>query len=391
MSENLRLLVIADEEGTEAALLDERGLVEYRAEWPDSRSAVGDIYKGRVTRVEKGLGAAFVDIGAERAGFLPLADLPDVPTEGQALVVQVTRDALEGKGARLTAKPTLAGILLVLSPHAPGVSLSSRIGEIRDRERLFAIVEGLARDGEGLVARTAAGAASAEALEAEVGRLRAAWGDVADRARAAEAPSLLYESEDVVLRLLSENAGRLSEVVADSRREAERLRAFCAGVLPGLDGRITHVPERDWPLSRDDILEQAEAALEERVQLPSGGWLLFEPGQTLTAVDVNTGRAVGDPHGRADAEPAILKTNLEAAAVIARQLRLRNIGGVIVIDFVDIRDPRGRERIVSALRGALAGDPAPTRVEPMSRLGLVEMTRRRRGPTLRAMLEEPEA
>lgn len=391
MTGELRLLVIADEEGIEAALVDERGLVEYRAEWPDSRSAVGDIYKGRVTRVEKGLGAAFVDIGAERAGFLPLADLPDVPTEGQTLIVQVTRDAIENKGARLTAKPTLAGILLVLAPYAPGVSLSSRIGEVRDRERLFAIVEGLAREGEGLVARTAAAGATAAALEAEIGRLRAAWDDVSARAREAAAPSLLYSSEDVVLRMLSENAGRLTEVVADTRREADRLRAFCADVLPELDGRITHMPERDWPLSRDDILEQAEAALEPRVQLPSGGWLLFEPGQTLTAVDVNTGRAVGDAYGRADAEPLILKTNLEAAAVIARQLRLRNIGGVIVIDFVDIREPRARERIVSTLRSALANDPAPTRVEPMSRLGLVEMTRRRRGPTLRAMLEEPEA
>jgi ribonuclease G len=391
VNSELRLYVMADEEGTEAALIDAHGLVEYRAEWPDSRSAVGDIYKGRVSRVEKGLGAAFVDIGAERAGFLPLADLPRVPTEGESLIVQVSRDAFEGKGARLTGKPTLAGILLVLSPFAPGVSLSSRIGEIRDRERLFAIVEGLAREGEGLVARTAAGGASAAALAAEIDRLRAAWADVATRAEQAEAPSLLYQSEDVVLRLLSENAGRLAEVVADTRREAERLRAFCAGVLPELDGRITHLPERDWPLSRDEILERAEAALEPRVQLPSGGWLLFEPVQTLTAIDVNTGRAVGDAYGRADAEPAILKTNLEAAAVIARQLRLRNIGGIIVIDFIDIREPRARERIVSALRGALAADPSPTRVEPMSRLGLVEMTRRRRGPTLAAMLEEPES
>jgi ribonuclease G len=387
VSRDFRLMVIADAEGTEAALLDGRGLLEYRVEDRDGPSAIGDIHKGQVARVEKGLGAAFVEIGEERAGFLPLNELDTVPAEGESLVVQVVREAFEGKGARLTARPTLAGILLVLSPFAPGVSLSSRIGETRERERLIPIVEGLAQQGEGLVARTAAAGASAEALQAEIGRLRGAWADVGARAGPAEAPALLYRGEDVAMRLLGENAGRLEEVVASSRREAERLRSLCEGVLPGLGARIVHVPERDWSPSRDEILEQAEAALEPRVALPSGGSLLFEPGHTLTAVDVNTGRAVGDAYGRADAEPTMLKTNLEAAEAIARQLRLRNIGGIVVIDFIDVRDPRARERVVSALRAALAGDPAPTRVEPMSRLGLVEMTRRRRGPSLRAMLE----
>jgi ribonuclease G len=379
-------LVSADAEGTEAALVDAHGLLEYRVENREARSNVGDIHVGQVSRVEKGLGAAFVDIGQERAGFLPLADVESVPTEGDSLLVQVVRDGFEGKGPRLTARPTLAGILLVLAPSAPGVSLSSRIGEIRERERLFPIVEALARPGEGLVARTAAAGASEDSLKAEMSRLRAVWTDVSERAETADPPALLYRGEDVALRMLADNAGRLEEIVAGSRREAERLRGLCEGVLPGLGERIVHLAERDWTPSREEILEQAEAALEPRVGLPSGGWLLFEPGHTLTAVDVNTGRAVGDSYGRADAEPAVLNTNLEAAAEIGRQLRLRNIGGIIVIDFIDVRDPRGRERVVSALRGALAGDPAATRVEPMSRLGLVEMTRRRRGAPLRAML-----
>jgi Rne/Rng family ribonuclease len=387
MSRDLRLLVSADAEGTEAALFDAGGLLEYRIEDRDGPSAVGDIHKGQVSRVEKGLGAAFVEIGEERAGFLPLSELETVPAEGDSLVVQVVREAFEGKGARLTARPTLAGILLVLSPFAPGVSLSSRIGDTGERERLMAIIEGLAHEGEGLVARTAANGASPDSLKAEMGRLRAAWRDVDARAQTADPPSLLYRGEDAALRLLAENAGRLHEVVTDSRRAAERLQSLCEGVLPGLGERIVYRPERDWSPSWDEVVEQAEAALEPRVGLPSGGWLLFEPGQTLTAVDVNTGRSVGDAYGRADAEPTMLKTNLEAAEAIARQLRLRNIGGIIVIDFIDIRDQRARERVVSALRASLAGDPAPTRVEPMSRLGLVEMTRRRRGPSLRAMLD----
>jgi Rne/Rng family ribonuclease len=386
VTRDLRLMIIAEAVGTVAALVDGRGLLEYRVEDRDDPSGIGDIHKGQVSRVEKGLGAAFVEIGEERAGFLPLSELDTVPAEGESLVVQVVREAFEGKGARLTARPTLAGILLVLSPFAPGVSRSTRIGEIRERERLTPIVEALAREGEGLVARTAAAGASPDSLEAEMVRLRAAWADVGTRAASADPPALLYRGEDAAMRMLGENAGRLAEVVADSRREAERLKSLCEGVLPGLGERIAYVPERDWSLSRDEILEQAEAALEPRVGLPSGGSLLFEPGHTLTAVDVNSGRATGDAYGRADAEPTMLKTNLEAAEAIARQLRLRNIGGIIVIDFIDMRDTRARERVVSALRAALAGDPAPTRVEPMSRLGLVEMTRRRRGPSLTAML-----
>ncbi|MBX6322818.1 MAG: ribonuclease E/G [Rhodospirillaceae bacterium] len=386
MTRTLRLFIGADADGTEAALLDGRGLLEYRVERRAAPSGAGNIHCGRVSRVEKGLGAAFVDIGEERAGFLPLADLAAIPAEGETLLVQVVREAFGGKGARLTARPTLAGILLVLTPATPGISLSARIDDIRERERLVMLVEGLVREGEGVVARTAAAGASLDSLKAEMARLRAAWVDVQARAETAEPPALLYRGEDAALRLVAENAGRLAEVTVNSRREAERLQALCDGVLPGMAERILHRPEREWSPSREEILEQAEAALEPRVGLPSGGSLLFEPGQTLTAVDVNSGRAVGDPYGRADAEPTLLKTNLEAAAEIARQLRLRNIGGIVVIDFIDMREPRSRERVVSALRNALAADPAPTRVEPMSRLGLVEMTRRRRGPSLRAML-----
>jgi ribonuclease G len=306
----VRRLFIAAEHGTQSAALlgDDERLEGYWRFGAGRESLVGDRFFGRVTAIDRALDAAFVEIGTDRPGFLPLSHCPTPPVEGDALAVEVTRDPVEEKGARLTAR--LGGA--------------------------FALPAG------------------------------------------AKPPLRLTRASPLV-RLLGRLGGEI-EVFVDTRRSAEALGADFAGE-PRL--HIAHSPQRDWPASLAELEADAAAALESRVELPSGGWLLFEPCRTLTVIDVNSGAARGS-----GGERTWLKTNLEAAAEVARQLRLRHIGGIVVIDFIDLKSPVRRREVAEALRLAVASDWEPCWTGPMSRLGLIEMTRRRSGPTLAEMLEE---
>ncbi len=361
------------------ALWADDRLAEYVVEPAASDGRPGDIYLGRVTGVDRGLDAAFVDIGLARPGFLPLGESGERPTDGAAVVVQVTRGAQGDKGARLRARPVLAGRLLDFDPHRPGVRLPERTPEW---QRLADLVRRLAGPGDGFVLRRAASGSGAEALAAEADRLRAFWAGVLTRAAAAKPPARLHHDGDPVYRLLRDQAGPPpAEIVFDTRAAAAAARAALAAVAPDLAGRVVYRPARDWVPSEAEIADDVAAALEPRAPLPSGGWLLFEPGETLTAIDVNTGTAQGQ-----GAERTLLHCNLEAAAEIAHQLRLRNIGGIVIVDFVDLKSKDHRRQVVEALGRAVALDPCACSVGSMSRLGLVEMTRRRRGPSLAARL-----
>lgn len=297
-----------------AALCEGPRLVEIVIERPERPSHAGDVHLGRLIEADRGLGAAFVEIGLGRPGLLPLRELKPVPSAGAAILVQVVRDPRGDKGARLTARL----------------------------------------------------AADREALE------RAA--------ATARAPARLHRA-DPLLRLIGENAGAIEDIACDGRRRAAALAEALAKRLPDLAGRVRFRPRRDWVPSAPELVEQIEAALEPGAPLPSGGSLLFEPGETLTAVDVDSGGTAGGT-----GERALLRADLEAAAAIPRQLRLRNIGGIVVVDFIDLRRLEDRRRVAEALRAGLAADPAAGWSGPMSRLGLVELTRRRRGPSLSEML-----
>jgi ribonuclease G len=275
-------------------------------------SLVGERFLGRVTMIDRGLGTAFVDIGLAKPGFLPLSASPTPPVEGQAVTVEVSRDPVAGKGARLTG----------------------RIG------KAVALPRG-------------------------------------------SKPPMRLSHDGPLRRLIGQLGGGLS-IHPDTRRMADELTALVAKFPAGRKISVEHRPQRDWPLSMTEIEGEAAAALEPRVELRSGAWLLFEPGQTLTAVDVNSGTAQGSATS-GSSEALWLKINLAAAKEIARQLRLRHMGGIVVIDFIDVKEATARRQVSEALRQAVAEDWEPCWVGGMSRLGLVEMTRRRAGPTLAEM------
>jgi ribonuclease G len=304
-----RLFVAAEQAPLRAALVDDNDRLQGAWQFAEGRdSMVGDRFLGRVLKIDSGLETAFVDIGLVQPGFLPLAACPTRPVEGQAVTVEVSRDPVAGKGARLTA----------------------RIGE-------------------------------AVALPAGT------------------RPPQRLTREGPLRRLLGRLGGDL-EIFTDTRRGAEEMEALAATLPAGRRLRIEHRPQRDWSPKMAEIEVDVAAALEPRVDLPSGGWLLFEPGKTLTVIDVNSGTAQGSA-----GERLWLKIDLEAAREIARQLRLRHIGGIVVIDFIDLKAALQRRQVSEVLRQAVAGDWEPCWVGTMSRLGLVEMTRRRSGPTLSEM------
>jgi ribonuclease G len=364
------------------AWIRERRLVELHLEEVGRESLIGNIYLGRVMRVERGLGAAFVEFGAMQPGFLPLAEIDGNAAEGRTVTVQVTRDPIGNKGARLTGRPTLKGMFLALTPSRRGIALSARVRDKAERERLTREVKTLAAAGEGVIVRGAAQGATAAALADDVARLRALWREVETEQSKAVTPRCLYRELAVDLRLLRDHGASFREIAYDERRAAEVAQrwAIANGLVPLAD-LIAYRRADQWIPSLPEIEEEVEAALTPEVELASGARLRFEPGKTLTAIDVDTGANVGGPSS-ADAERTLLRVNLEAADEIARQIRLRNLGGIIVVDFIDVKLAEHRRRVADRLRQAVGADPRPCWVGTMSRLGLVEMTRQRRGPGL---------
>src|SRR5262249_42642506 len=253
-------------------------------------------------------------------GFLPLSETAEPPVEGASMLVQVEREPRRGKGPRLSGRPTLMGARLIFSPTRPGVTISSRITDAAERRRLDDLINGLSETGEGWIVRTAAVHAEPEILRSEVGRLRAAWRDMSARKQASTSPSCVHRELAIDRRLLRDHAGRFAEVIFDRRGPAEAARDWCEDLRLDVATQIISRPSSDWTLSPVDILEQIDDALDAAVELPSGGIVRFDPTPTLTAVDVDSGRATGFA-GDLGAEKVFLQTNLEAADVIADQLR----------------------------------------------------------------------
>ncbi len=386
---------------TRVALMSGGRLIEVLVERTGAASLVGNIYLGRVVAVVRKLDAAFVDIGAGQDGFLALPEArpPDVSTgagggdgigdyvnEGDAVVVQVQRDPVEDKGAKLTTRITLAGTGLIFRPRQPGVSLSRRITDEGDRQRLAQLVEGLVPDGAaqdcGFIVRTAAAEAGAKAIEADAARLIGRWRDIRLARADSRAPAALYAGPGPACRALRDFGGPgIRKIIADDTQVLTEVRAFCAAEAPAWADLIERHDGPEDLFEAFGVEEQIDAALSPVAGLGCGGSLIISQTPALCAIDVNAGGADGGTRSQ-----TALAVNLDAAAEIAHQIRLRNLSGLIVVDFVAVRDDRRKRQILDAFRDACAADPLRPHVVGYTRLGLVEMTRPRHGLSLRDVI-----
>lgn len=373
---------------TRIALLDGARTVEVHHHRAAAKSLVGNLYLGRVTGLLPGANGAFIDIGADRPGFLNAADArPDnhgavAPIgrylhEGAAVLVQVSREALRDKGPRLTLRPNLVGRFLVFNPGRGGVDLSPRIAPKAERERLTRLIGEAAEAGDGFTLRSAAKGAAADAILRDMASLHDAWGGANLRRGGASPPACLWTAPEPLERALMEHCG-LRRVVIDDAKTLARAKHL----MIGTDAVFEHYRESE-PLFEHFAVEEAlEMALAPRIALPSGGAVTIEETEALCAIDVDSGGAAGSAAG--------LRVNREAADAIARQLRLRAIGGIIVIDFLRMTKRGHRRQVIEALATALADDREAVAPKEFSKLGLVEMRRRRSRPSLSELLGAPK-
>jgi len=387
------------------AVVVEQGVVqELFIERANRRGLTGNVYKGRVSRVLPGMQAAFIDIGLDRAAFLHASDImpppglePDVDApamnsvrdlvnEGDAVLVQVLKDPLGSKGARLSTYVTLPSRLLVYMPQGRGIGVSARIEQESERLRLREIVQDCVGGRGGWIVRTAAEDAGFEELRADTMFLARLWEVVRERGQGAPAGELVHEDLALPLRVLRDLLGQQVErVLVDAPPAHERMTAFTRTFMPTLAGRIELYESKRPIFDLYGIDDEIERALDRKVPLKSGGYLMIDQTEALTTIDVNTGAFVG----YRNLEDTIYRTNLEAAVAIARQLRLRNLGGIIVVDFIDMQDLEHRRQVLQALERALAGDHTRTHLSAVSALGLVEMTRKRTRESLEHQLCRP--
>jgi ribonuclease E len=381
---------------TQIALLEGRTLVEhYISRISDDATQIdGNIYRGRVQNVLPGMEAAFIDIGTPKNAVLYHGDVrydtDDVESHGaggqprieqllrpgQSILCQVTKNPIGAKGARLTQEVSLPGRFVVLVPNSTAYGISKRLDD-SERRRLRRIVDAIRPEGHGLIVRTAAAGASAEELEADVERLTRQWQEIASRSTEGQGPQLLYREPAIAVRVIREELNReYRAVVIDDLDLYEQVRDYVEAVNPELAERVEYfdAAAEDLPVfERYHVHEQLHKALDRKVWLPSGGSLVIDRTEALTVIDVNTGKNVGTTN----LEETVYRNNLEAAEEVARQLRLRDIGGIIVIDFIDMEVRENRDKVGAALRSALARDKTRTQVFDISELGLVEMTRKR--------------
>ena len=388
---------------TRVAIVENGAVQELHLERALERGLVGNIYAGRVARVLPGMQSAFIDVGLERAAFLHVADLyrdegngrdgaPPVPIEkqvfeGQTLVVQVIKDPIGSKGARLSSQISIAGRLLVFLPQDDRIGISQKIGSQDLREQLRSRMQALAGEaGGGFILRTNAEEASDAELAEDIRYLRATWAAIRERAFKAAPGSLLHQDLSLVERVLRDlTTEQTASVRIDSRMQYELLRDFGARYTPTSVAKLEHYSGERPIFDLFAIDQEVERALARRVELKSGGYLIIDQTEALTTVDVNTGGYVG----ARNFDETVFKTNLEAAHAIARQLRLRNLGGIIILDFIDMARPEHQEAVLAELRKQLARDRTKITVSGFTQLGLVEMTRKRTRESLAHLLCEP--
>ena len=400
---------------TRVAYMENGSLVDLKIERKQSPTLVGSVHRGKVMRVLPGMQAAFVDIGLDRAAFLYVGDVrgdmdaetgelyePPVPpehedpssqkpriqellTEGQWIQVQVAKDPLGSKGARITTHISLPGRNVVFMPTLAHLGVSRRIEDPEERERLRKIIEGIEVKG-GMIVRTAGEGATEASLRADVDYLHRLWQEIQRNYDKKSKAGLVHAELDVELRalrdLLNEDVER---VVTDDEESFKRISTFISQFMPKFKNKVSLYSGAKPLFDQYEIDTEIARSIERKIWLKSGGYIVIDEAEALVVVDVNTGRYVG----KKDFEDTIFKTNMEAVREVAHQLRIRNCGGIIIIDFIDMEKENHREKILSALREDLVKDRARTTVVSMSNLGLVEMTRKRIRPSLVKTLCEP--
>ncbi|MFQ5353791.1 MAG: ribonuclease E/G [Thermodesulfobacteriota bacterium] len=414
---------------TRVAITEDGSLAELYVERPEGRKVTGNVYKGRVARVLPGMQSAFINIGLSRTAFLHVSDIQetlddvdeqaedklpdngdekaggndentsgrggkggrgrgrgggkgrynalriqDILKDGQEIVVQVTKEPMGSKGARVSSYISLAGRYLVFMPSYDRVAVSRRIAGERERRRLKKIVQEMRPDGYGFIIRTVCEGASAEDLKSDMDYLVRLWKSIDEKKDTLPTPSILHEELALSLRMARDKfSSSVKRLVLDREDEYEKVRKFTREVMPALEKRLERYGGEEGIFERYGIEIEIDGALENKIWLRSGGFLIIDQMEALTAIDVNTGKYVG----KKDSEHTIVKTNLEAVDVVVRNLRLRNIGGIIVIDFIDMAKAPDRDKVYNALREALKADQARTNILRISELGIVEMTRKR--------------
>jgi ribonuclease G len=396
MSEEVLINVTPQE--TRVAVTGSGVVQELLIERAVSRGLVGNIYMGRVARVLPGMQSAFLEIGLERAAFLHVADIwknrdsgkpiEKILAEGEPVMVQVVKDPIGSKGARLSTQISIAGRLLVYLPHDSHIGISQRIEDESGRQALRErLKELLAADEKGgFIVRTLAETAGEEELSADIAYLRNLWKVINERSLGAEPPQLLYQDLSLAQRVLRDMvSAATTRVVVDSRENFQKLAAFAENYMPQVRSRLEHYTGERPLFDLHNVETEIEKALSRRVDLKSGGYLIIDQTEAMTTVDVNTGGFVGSRNF----DDTIFKTNLEAAQAIARQLRLRNLGGIITVDFIDMASAEHRAAVLDEFRRALARDRTRVTVSGFTALGLVEMTRKRTRESLAHILCQP--
>lgn len=404
MSEEILINVSPVE--TRVALVENGVVQELYIERSHGKGYVGNIYKGKVVRVLPGMQAAFVDIGLARTGFIHVSDMipdlpegaprhpeaPDVRTlvrEGQTLLVQVAKDPIGTKGARLTTHLTLSSRYLVYMPNSVHIGVSVRIEDEQERERLRQGIENAVKTlniAGGFIVRTVAEGIDVDSIVADIPFLQKLWQDLSAKLSDVAVPAVIHEDMPLYLRALRDLArAPIDKIRVDSRLSWRQMRDFASHYYPQLVDLIECYTDGRPLLDLYGVEEEIRRALDTRVPLKSNGYLIIEQTEAMTTVDVNTGAFVG----HRNLEETIFKTNLEAASTIARQLRLRNLGGIIILDFIDMQDPEHQRQVLRTLEKALEKDHAKTRITGVSELGLVEMARKRTRESLGQMMCEP--
>ncbi len=381
-----KMLVTTGEARSQIAVLEGRELIEHYVAKHADESIVGNVYIGRVENVLPGMEAAFLDIGEARNAVLYVGEVsyeedlegppPRIETllkSGQAVVAQVTKDPMGSKGARLTTEVSLAGRYLVLVPNSDSLGISRRLADA-ERRRLRDIANRIRPEGHGMIVRTAAVGASEEDLERDVTRLTRIWNEVSERIEGAKPPKLIYSEPPLAIRVVRDLfTADVEEVIVDSEESYHQIRDYLEEVAPEFGDRVSLYTDGMALFERYHVTEQVRKAIDRKVWLQSGGHIVIDRTEAMTVIDVNTGRYVG----RSTLEDTVLHANLEAAEEVAKQLRLRDIGGIIVIDFIDMGYERNRDELLRTFERALLRDKTRTQVYGVSELGLVQMTRKK--------------
>ena len=384
-----KLMVITENgDRDQIAVLEEDVLVQHYVTRAGATSMVGNVYLGRVQNVLPGMEAAFVDVGRGRNGVLYAGEVNYSPEDiegpaprieqllkaGQGVMVQVTKDPMGGKGARLTANLSLAGRYLVLAPDQNLQGISRRLGDDA-RKRLKSMLKRVKPPEHGVIVRTAAEGVSEEELEADLRRLLDIWNDIQKKAKKGKAPTVLYEEPELTVRVVRDlfTDEEFKGLVTDSQRVYDKIDGYLSEVAPDLAQKVTMHTGGLPAFEEHRIVEQIHKALDKKVWLPSGGYLFIERTEAMTIIDVNTGKSVG----KTNLEETVVNTNLEAAREAARQLRLRDIGGIIVIDFIDMLLEKNKKQVEDTMREALAIDKTRSQVFEIGPLGLLQVTRKR--------------